>query len=581
MKSPCMEAIKGYDLLPNRSDFDSSYPDFAFDSRNLRLAVASDGFIIPGPRALGADMDVYLEPLVLGHMMPLRMSASNYMLPYCVASQIFLTICMVVFVFVCHSHECSPQLKKGGKYVFVCHHRFLDANHVYKSLTELFYGTEEHRPAPVPLSGEEILELTANMHTSFGKGSNYKEAIKPHAGRNDAPLAWKRKSIWFRLPYWKDLLLRNIDVMHIEKNMCDNIINILLNIDGRSKDNLNARLDIKNFGIRHDLHPINVDDRFYMPLALNSMSPDEKKLFCQVSKDVRFPDGVASNIHNNVHVSEIKLIGLKSHDNHVLLQQLLPLAIRRILPTRVTATLIRVSNFFKQMYSPTIRGGRDVILYNVMRPYNLPVAKKTVQTTNHHLLWGTHLLAFNTVSLLNLFLSSPTPPSSASASASARRPMPRTLAPDGVPVRRALAAPRPRFGGEAVLRAALAFRRPRVPPMRSTRWSRRGGEIPRSAASIRRASCTVRYTFQRGEAAAQRARSNASRIRAASRRDRRAAGPGPGQAAALALRSGSGAQWCSGRLAAAARHSGAGAPRATSNPTSLRSVSPQFTPPEH
>jgi hypothetical protein len=62
-----------------------------------------------------------------------------------------------------------------------------------------------------------------------------------------------------------------------------------------------------------------------------------------------------SNIHNNVHVSEMKLIGLKSHDNHVLLQQLLPLAIRRILPTRVTATLIRVSNFFKKIYSSTIR----------------------------------------------------------------------------------------------------------------------------------------------------------------------------------------------------------------------------------
>jgi hypothetical protein len=62
-----------------------------------------------------------------------------------------------------------------------------------------------------------------------------------------------------------------------------------------------------------------------------------------------------SNIHNNVHVSEMKLIGLKSHDNHVLLQQLLSLAIRRILPTRVTAALIRVSNFFRKIYSSTIR----------------------------------------------------------------------------------------------------------------------------------------------------------------------------------------------------------------------------------
>jgi O-acetylhomoserine/O-acetylserine sulfhydrylase-like pyridoxal-dependent enzyme len=92
-----------------------------------------------------------------------------------------------------------------------------------------------------------------------------------------------------------------------------------------------------------------------MPPTQYSMSQDEKKLFCQVLKDVRLPDGVASNIHNNVHVSEMKLIGLKSHDNHVLLQQLLPLAIRRILPTQVTAALIHVSNFFKKIYSSTIR----------------------------------------------------------------------------------------------------------------------------------------------------------------------------------------------------------------------------------
>jgi hypothetical protein len=58
-----------------------------------------------------------------------------------------------------------------------------------------------------------------------------------------------------------------------------------LNIDGKSKDSLNARLDIKNLGIREDLHPIDVDDRFYMPPAQYSMSQDEK-LFCQVLKDV-------------------------------------------------------------------------------------------------------------------------------------------------------------------------------------------------------------------------------------------------------------------------------------------------------
>jgi hypothetical protein len=40
------------------------------------------------------------------------------------------------------------------------------------------------------------------------------------AGTDD--VVWKKKSIFFRLPYWKDNLLRhNLDVMHIEKNVMD------------------------------------------------------------------------------------------------------------------------------------------------------------------------------------------------------------------------------------------------------------------------------------------------------------------------------------------------------------------------
>jgi hypothetical protein len=184
----------------------------------------------------------------------------------------------------------------------MCHRRFLDDDHILRSAKELFDGTKEHRPAPIPLSGEENLELTANMDTTFGKDPTKKKPANPRRrGRNEAPLTWKQKSIWFKLPYWKSLLLRhNFDVMHIEKNVCDNIVNTFLNIDGKSKDSLNAHLDVRNLGIREDLHPIDVDDRFYMPPAQYSMSRDEKKLFCQVLKDVRLPDGVASNIHNNV-----------------------------------------------------------------------------------------------------------------------------------------------------------------------------------------------------------------------------------------------------------------------------------------
>jgi len=50
-----------------------------------------------------------------------------------------------------------------------------------------------------------------------------------------------------------------------------------------------------------------------------------------------------------------KIFGLKSHERHIILQHLLPFAVRRILPEMVSAAVIRISIFFKKLSSPIIR----------------------------------------------------------------------------------------------------------------------------------------------------------------------------------------------------------------------------------
>jgi hypothetical protein len=42
--------------------------------------------------------------------------------------------------------------------------------------------------------------------------------------------------------------------MHIEKNICDNFLGTLLNVQGKTKDITNARLDLHDMGIRPELH---------------------------------------------------------------------------------------------------------------------------------------------------------------------------------------------------------------------------------------------------------------------------------------------------------------------------------------
>jgi len=59
-----------------------------------------------------------------------------------------------------------------------------------------------------------------------------------------------KKSIFFDLPYWLRLEVKYcIDVMHVEKNVCDSLIGTLLNINRKADDGLNARLDLIEMNI--------------------------------------------------------------------------------------------------------------------------------------------------------------------------------------------------------------------------------------------------------------------------------------------------------------------------------------------
>ena len=62
------------------------------------------------------------------------------------------------------------------------------------------------------------------------------------------------------------------------------------------------------------------------------MSKEEKQHFCKVLYDIKVPDGYSSNISRCVNVAQAKITGLKSHDCHILMQQLMPVALRGLLP---------------------------------------------------------------------------------------------------------------------------------------------------------------------------------------------------------------------------------------------------------
>ena len=56
-----------------------------------------------------------------------------------------------------------------------------------------------------------------------------------------------------------------------------------------------------------------------------------------------------------MNLKKRKITFLKSHDSHILMQRLLPLAIRNLLPKNVCEVLIELSEFFKEICSKVLR----------------------------------------------------------------------------------------------------------------------------------------------------------------------------------------------------------------------------------
>jgi len=113
----------------------------------------------------------------------------------------------------------------------------------------------------------------------------------------------------------------------VEKNVCDSVIGMLLNIQGKMKNGLNTRQDLAELGIRSQLHARSDGEKIYLPPTYHTLSKKEKIGFCQCLRGVKVPQGYYSNIKSLVQLKELKLVGLKSHDCHVLMQQLLVVAI--------------------------------------------------------------------------------------------------------------------------------------------------------------------------------------------------------------------------------------------------------------
>ncbi|XP_019256476.1 PREDICTED: uncharacterized protein LOC109234890 [Nicotiana attenuata] len=305
-------------------DFDSLHSEFARDSRNLRLGLASDGFnpfrtmsishstwpvilmvynlppwmcmkpeycmlslLIPGPRSPGNDIDVYLQPLIEELNVLWESGVETYDASRDQTFQMRAALLWTISDFpayamlsgwstkgklacpCCNYGTNSRYLKHSRKMCYMDHRVFLPMDHPWRSNKRSFNGKIEFRPPPPLLKGTDVLNSLQNFNNVFGK---------KRKRTNDGP--WKKRSIFFELPYWQHNSLRH-------------------NLD--TKDHANARYDLKEMGIRKNHQPKDTKDgkRKKFAKACFSMTNGEKSVFCGVLKTAKLPDGSASNISRN------------------------------------------------------------------------------------------------------------------------------------------------------------------------------------------------------------------------------------------------------------------------------------------
>lgn len=388
-------------------DFDLNYPSFAEDARSIRLGLATDGFnpfghsskphstwpvflvpynlppwmcmkeeymfmslLIPGPHGPGREIDVYLRPLIEELKTLWDVGVDTY---DAFSKQNFNMKAAVIWTISdfpalgilkgwsthgalscpsCMDPSVAFNLKHGRKpSYFGCHRRWLKRNHKYRAEKNKFNNKTERRNPPPRRTGVEELNFVSQFSSViFGKDKNNSTDKTPGFGIEHN---WTKKSIFFELPYWSMLLIRHcLDVMHIEKNIFDNLFYTVMNITGKSKDHLKARLDLQELGIRFELHPEESGNgKFKLPKAKYFLKSEEVKQVYKCLKSLKVPDDYASNISHCVNLDNCKIIGLKSHDCHVLMQRFLPLAFRDFLPNSIWEPINALCKFFRDICS--------------------------------------------------------------------------------------------------------------------------------------------------------------------------------------------------------------------------------------
>ncbi|XP_059280969.1 uncharacterized protein LOC132034590 [Lycium ferocissimum] len=233
--------------------FDSTFPKFSQDPCKVRLALLSDGF---NPfENISTNHNIWSVVLILYNIPPrVCMKQSNFILSMIIPGEL-----MLGNDFDVNLQPLIDELKE-----------LWDGVHTFDALSnETFKMRATFMWTISDFSGYGILS-----------GKTPKTEVKEKnedVGNKISKVIMHGRKKYIELPYWEfNSLDHSIDAMHIEKNVCDNVINTLLIETGKSKDHVNARKDLQSMGIKSDRWPNEHGD---YPSAIFTMTNERKDFF--------------------------------------------------------------------------------------------------------------------------------------------------------------------------------------------------------------------------------------------------------------------------------------------------------------
>jgi hypothetical protein len=139
--------------------------------------------------------------------------------------------------------------------------------------------------------------------------------------------------------------------MHICKNVLESLLATLMNMPDKTKDGPKARKDLQDLKIREYLHMPprkksdeteteiearekkgkKVKEEDYCPRSCFNLSPAEIDQFFKCLIGVKVSSSYYGKISRYLDTKKKRFNGMKSHDCHVMMTQILPVALRGIM----------------------------------------------------------------------------------------------------------------------------------------------------------------------------------------------------------------------------------------------------------